>query len=630
MVDFSAGIASEMDLSLLCIVSVAITCLSEAARVFPDGPFNASVGETVTLRTTLTPTNTPFVVVSWKFGSKDIITSHSDVNFTAPEYEDRIAFFPSTASLELRGLTLSDSGEYTVSITPADSFSIVGTTRLDVFVLVSNVTLTSNSTDLVEFSSSVRLSCSSSGSSLSFRWMNSSSEVAHIDRVQITDGGATLIIVNVTRYDQGPFRCHVFNPVSNGTSDPVNLSISYGPENINLMLSPPKEYFEEGSNISLSCSAVSRPPAQYMWFVNGDKLPHTEPELRLTNVQEGQRNYSCQAFNNKTLRYQTSLTSVVSVLEKISGVSVKSSTNLTVEGGMSVNLTCEASGSIFTRTWMKDGVNLILTDNMTLYDNNRVLSFDPVNRKHSSEYFCNVSNPISSDGAKYIMVVNYGPENVRITGLNEITFKHTLKLTCSADSTPAPSYTWILNDQEILYNAPEFIKEEADYSHSGDYTCQAQNDITGRSSSSAVHHVAVTEPSPCPPGCIAGIVIAVCVIIGLIAGSSYFIYKKKSKSSNRRFSEGGNHTNQAFTAQELNYADVNFLKHENSGSVLQPQTNSLTDSSDYAQVKVNNKPPAAATPPSYDVHMQRVKRPAPQPGVNGAQTSAQVHKHPSH
>ncbi|XP_042073532.1 carcinoembryonic antigen-related cell adhesion molecule 1-like [Haplochromis burtoni] len=166
---------------------------------------------------------------------------------------------------------------------------------------VSNVLVTSSSTDLVEFSASVSLSCSASGSSLSFLWLNGSSEVTASDRVQLTDGGSSLTIITVTRFDQGPFRCRVSNPVSTGTSDPVNLSISYGPENINLISSSPQGYFAVGSDISLTCSVGSRPPAHFNWFLNGDQLPDTGSELRLMNVQMSQSgNYSCQAFNSKT------------------------------------------------------------------------------------------------------------------------------------------------------------------------------------------------------------------------------------------------------------------------------------------------------------------------------------------
>ncbi|XP_042073458.1 carcinoembryonic antigen-related cell adhesion molecule 5-like [Haplochromis burtoni] len=352
-----------------------------------------------------------------------------------------------------------------------------GTTLL-IYEKVSNVLVTSSSTDLVEFSASVSLSCSASGSSLSFLWLNGSSEVTASDRVQLTDGGSSLTIINVTRFDQGPFRCRVSNPVSTGTSDPVNLSISYGPENINLILSPPQGYFAVGSDISLTCSVGSRPPAQFNWFLNGDQLLDTGSELRLMNVNmSNSGNYSCQAFNNKTLRSQTSEPSAITVLEEISGASVKPSINLPVDG-TSVRLTCEASGSVFTRIWMKDGSELTPTDNMILFDNNRVLTFNTVKRKDSGEYFCQISNPISSDEAKYIMTVNYGPENVQIKGPNEINIKGTLKLICSAESTPTARFSWLRNGVEILTNSAEYIKEEVELSDSGNYTCQAWNNIT--------------------------------------------------------------------------------------------------------------------------------------------------------
>lgn len=91
--------------------------------------------------------------------------------------------------------------------------------------------------------------------------------------------------------------------------------------------------------------------------------------------------------------------------ERISGGSITSSTNLPIEGN-SVNLTCDAAGSVFTRKWMKDGSDLTLDDNMILYDNNRVLSFNSLSKKHSGNYSCKISNPINSEEATHSMVVN--------------------------------------------------------------------------------------------------------------------------------------------------------------------------------------------------------------------------------
>ncbi|XP_044064757.1 carcinoembryonic antigen-related cell adhesion molecule 1-like isoform X2 [Siniperca chuatsi] len=625
-------------LPLLCIVSVAFTGLTKGAGVLPDGPLNATVGQTVTFITTLTPPEKPFVTMGWKFGDRDIITFNG-VNITAPEYEGRITLFMSTAFLELRNLTLNDSGEYRVNIFPQGEHSKDGSTRLEVYVPVSNVSVTASSTDLVEFnSSSVRLSCSSSGSSLSFLWLNSSSEVtaSNSDRVQLTDGGATLTIINVTRYDQGPFRCHVFNPVSNGTSDPVNLSISYGPENIDLSISPTQEYFEEGSNIQLICSAVSRPSALFYWFLNGDLQSDTGPELRLMNIQMSQSgNYSCQAFNNKTLRYQTSQPSVVSVLARVSNVVVTSNTTDLLEfNSSSVRLSCSSSGSSLSFLWLNSSseVTASNSDRVQLTDGGATLTIFNVTRYDQGPFRCHVFNPVSNGTSDPVnLSISYGPENIDLSiSPTQEYFEEgsNIQLSCSAVSRPSALFYWFLNGDLQSDTGPELRLMNIQMSQSGNYSCQAFNNKTLRYQTSQSSFVSVLDKTvSCSAGCIAGIVIACFVVCGAGVGGGYYIYKKKKQmktSSNRNtatITGGEGQNNAAYSgSQELNYADIRFSQNKDGGTVQQGLQN---NSSEYTQVRVNNNPPAASSPPTYDAYIQRRRQPAPQPDANGAQIYAQ-------
>uniref|UniRef100_A0A8C6NJZ0 Ig-like domain-containing protein n=1 Tax=Nothobranchius furzeri TaxID=105023 RepID=A0A8C6NJZ0_NOTFU len=272
--------------------------LSEGVGVLPDGPLTASVGGSVMFRTNLNPTETPFFAVSWNYENKPIITSTNVFNTTVPEYENRITLFRSTGSLELRNLGLNDNGEYDVIIQPADDFQKIGTTRLVVYEPVSNVMLSVNQTDLMEFTTSAIIRCSSSGSSVSVVWMNGSSAVQTSSRVQITDGNFTLTINNVTRYDSGPFRCYVVNLVSNGTTLTytfVLLVSPDGPDNMALMVNG-----QSGTSFS------SSPPAQLQWTFGGNPLNTTGRMFEVFNFQVQQSgSYSCVAFNNQTNMYSS-------------------------------------------------------------------------------------------------------------------------------------------------------------------------------------------------------------------------------------------------------------------------------------------------------------------------------------
>nr|XP_046254309.1 carcinoembryonic antigen-related cell adhesion molecule 5-like isoform X3 [Scatophagus argus] len=613
-------------LPLLCILSVVCTGLTTGAGVLPDVPLNAAVGQTVTFTPTLTP---PLVTVIWNFNQNKNIITFTGETFTAPEYEGRITFSPSSGSLELWSVNLNDTGEYSVFIIRQGELAKNGATTLRVYEPVSNVTLAANSTDLVEFNSSVTLTCSSSGPSLSFLWLNSSSEVTESDRVQLTDGGSTLTIVNVTRYDQGPFRCLVSNPVSNGSSIAVNLSISYGPENI-ILTSPPHEYYAVGSNFILSCSADSRPAAMFYWFLNGDQLTDTGAELRLTNIQMSQSgNYSCQGFNQKTGRYETSQSSPVTVLEPVSNVMLAASSTDLVEFNSSVTLTCSSSGSSLSFLWLNSSSEVTESDRVQLTDGGSTLTIVSVTRYDQGPFRCLVSNPVSNDSSNEVnLSISYGPDNVQITGPSEVHVGQAINLTCSAESNPSASYTWMLNGTEI-HNSAVFTKNTPEPSDSGEYTCQVTNKITERTSS-AVHVLSVTgnsaTTSGCSGGCIAGIVIAVLVILGAAGGGGYYVYRKKKqqkKPSNRNTATGPTriegHDNQTYS-EELNYADIKFFKNKDGGTVQLGQQNN----SEYAQIKVNNRPVVEHSPPTYDAHLQRPKREAPQPDVT--QLYAKVNK----
>ncbi|XP_045064268.1 carcinoembryonic antigen-related cell adhesion molecule 5-like [Coregonus clupeaformis] len=255
--------------------------------------------------------------------------------------------------------------------------------------------------------------------------------------------------------------------------------ITDGPENTRMKVTPPDVLYGSGSDLTLSCSSESSPPAQFQWALNGTLLSNKGPELRLENIQASQSgSYSCWAHNTRTLRYQTPEPSDITVLEPISGATITTSPNPPIIEGNSVTLTCDASGSIISREWMKDGQLLSAGGNMIISEDKRVLSINPVKRTDSGEYLCRVSNPISTADAKHDLIVNYGPDGMEIKGPTEIEVGQKFTLTCSADSIPTASYTWMHNGTKIPGHSLELIKGKSEYFDSGDYTCTATNDVT--------------------------------------------------------------------------------------------------------------------------------------------------------
>ncbi|KAJ8354750.1 hypothetical protein SKAU_G00223170 [Synaphobranchus kaupii] len=175
------------------------------------------VGENVTFRVL------PLVDIKsgmWYFQNKLLVFWIGDQ--TEPQ-DKRATVNTSTGALTLSSVTVADSGVYRLmSTTPP----IQANTTLTVLEPVSNVVAKVSVSDPVEFNDTVTLTCSASGSSLSFKWLNVSSDITDSEHVALKDDNRTLIISNVSRFDRGPFYCVVSNGVGHGTSPAQNLNIS--------------------------------------------------------------------------------------------------------------------------------------------------------------------------------------------------------------------------------------------------------------------------------------------------------------------------------------------------------------------------------------------------------------------
>uniref|UniRef100_A0AAQ5X9C7 Ig-like domain-containing protein n=1 Tax=Amphiprion ocellaris TaxID=80972 RepID=A0AAQ5X9C7_AMPOC len=297
--------------SPLTIVQLKYKCLFRCMSRFPDGPDNMAL--------TVNGQNT----TSFSAGSNLTILCSSQSN---PPAQLQWAFRGELVNvtgplLELSHVGEDQSGPYScLAFNNYTNMHDNITTHIIIAseLPISNVTLWAKETNLVEYNDTAVLMCSvSNGSSLSFEWLDGNSTVTAGGQVLLSNGNATLTILNVTHHYQGPFRCKVSNGISHEISAPVHLNISYGPSNTTMMITPMKDTYKTGSKITLSCSAESSPPAMIKWIVDGVYLNQSGPQLQLENVTQGNSgHYTCVLHNTVTSRF-SSASAMIQVLGKV-------------------------------------------------------------------------------------------------------------------------------------------------------------------------------------------------------------------------------------------------------------------------------------------------------------------------
>ncbi|CAM4699552.1 unnamed protein product [Leuciscus chuanchicus] len=327
----------------------------------------------------------------------------------------------------------------------------------------------------------LNLSCNVVGPVDSIRWMKNNMYLYADNTITFFNGNSTLSFKKLTLSDDGLYQCAASNAVSNISSQPYNLTVNYGP--INTTASGP-DVVKVGSNVTFSCSSVSRPQSQYSWYFSGSKVADSSVYVTAALRQNDSGNYTCMAYNNITgIRSNASVQ--LTVLAPVTNVMVNMDNQQPIIN-QPFTLTCTASGDVEHIQWMKNNMFLNPENGTTLSSDNSTLRFQNLSLTDDGHYHCEASNAISNSTSNaYNLIVNYGPWNQKVEGPTIAGIGSNLTFNCTAVSRPQSQYSWFHNSSKVG-DGPVYVTAALSLNDSGNYTCMALNNITGISSNASV------------------------------------------------------------------------------------------------------------------------------------------------
>ncbi|XP_072893326.1 cell adhesion molecule CEACAM1-like [Hemitrygon akajei] len=277
------------------------------------------------------------------------------------------------------------------------------TVTLRVTEPVSNATVTSNATRLIEYSGTVSLTCFATGTDVSYLWLEENSTITPGGRFELSADHSKLTVSGVLRTD-GRFTCRASNLINEITSLPFNLDVYYGPDRPFLIAQPDSSLHIAGSTVTLKCFTQSHPVADLYWQLNGVHRQSGQP-LILDDISVSDTgNYTCKAYNRLTGRYNAS-TMQINVLGPVTGVNVVTNNSTPLENLDTIALSCDALGTVETRTWFKDDQPIRENGRLFTSPDKAKLTIISVNRNDAGTYKCIASNSFSSDaGETYVEV----------------------------------------------------------------------------------------------------------------------------------------------------------------------------------------------------------------------------------
>ncbi|XP_038669261.1 carcinoembryonic antigen-related cell adhesion molecule 5-like isoform X1 [Scyliorhinus canicula] len=204
--------------------------------------------------------------------------------------------------LALVNITIDDFGNYTCQAhNNRTNLYAVATKQISLIEGITKPKITTTVSNLVEHNDNVTLTCDVSGHLRLLIWERNQQVLVGGGNMKLSEQNRTLTISAVNRSDTGNYTCRAESPINSKKSDVFELTISYGPDQIQLLMVPEENIILYGSNVTLTCQVESFPPSKFTWYLNGVELPHDKEQLIISNITQGNSgNYTCKTHNTET------------------------------------------------------------------------------------------------------------------------------------------------------------------------------------------------------------------------------------------------------------------------------------------------------------------------------------------
>ncbi|XP_076432871.1 V-set and immunoglobulin domain-containing protein 10-like isoform X2 [Peromyscus maniculatus bairdii] len=289
------------------------------------GPLAVLVGTTIKLPLTPVPSpRPPAPLVVWRRGSKVLaaggLGSQAPLISLDPVHQARLRFDQIRGGLELTSARLDDAGVYTVEIIRGGVSQQIREFTVGVYEPLPQLSVQPRAPETEEGAAELSLRC--------VGWNPGSGELSwsRDGRALETPGpeGAEppriraerdqLLISRPVRSDHARYTCRVRSPFGH-TEAAADVSVFYGPDAPVIKVfsdrdAVPELYVTAGSNVTLHCSAPSRPPADIAWSLADptEAAVPAGPRLLLPSVGPGHAGaYACIAANPRTGRRRRSV-----------------------------------------------------------------------------------------------------------------------------------------------------------------------------------------------------------------------------------------------------------------------------------------------------------------------------------